>query len=144
MTTEDRVALRELVERYALGIDRRESDVVAGLFVEDGVIVVPGVPKSLEPSVETCGREAIARAIAMVDRFVATMHAVVGHVVDIDGDRAGGVVTCLAHHVREDMIDWVWALHYHDTYVREAGTWRFERRELWVDWVEERPVSATR
>jgi hypothetical protein len=30
LTTEDRIALRELVERYALGIDRRESDAVAG------------------------------------------------------------------------------------------------------------------
>ena len=136
--------MRELVERYALGIDRRDAAGVAALFVEDGAIVVPRVPKSLEPSVETKGRDAIERAIGIVDRFVATMHAVVGQVVDLDGDGATGVVSCIAHHLRPDMTDWVWMLRYEDTYVREADAWRFKRRELWVDWVEERPVTAAK
>lgn len=144
MSDSDRLILRELAERYALGIDRRDSARVASLFAEDATLVIPRVPKSLEPVIEIRGRDKIERAIARVDMFVHTLHAVVGHVIALDGDRATGVVTCLAHHVRPDNVDWVWSLRYHDEYVRGPDGWSFERRELWVDWVEERLVSAAR
>lgn len=144
MSDSDRLALRELAEGYALGIDRRDSAHVGSLFAEDATLVIPRIPESLEPVTELRGRERIERAIARVDMFVHTLHAVVGHVVELDGDRASGVVTCLAHHLRPDNTDWVWALRYHDEYVREPDRWRFQRRELWVDWVEERRVWVAR
>ena len=141
----DRPGLRDLVERYALGVDRGALDDVADLFTSDGVLVVPRPPEVLTPTHERRGREAIRAAMTALDRYAATLHAVVGHVVDeSDGAAtATGVVTCLAHHVMDDH-SVVWALHYDDDYVQEGGRWRFSRRALTIDWIEERPVSQVR
>lgn len=135
--------MRALVESYAHLVDRRDGPGLADLFSEDGVLVVPDVRHALEPTHEVRGREAIAEGLEVMRRFDVTMHAVVGQVLEIDGDRATGVVACLAHHVRNST-DTVWFLNYHDSYVRTAGDWRFARRELWVDWIEERPVQQVR
>lgn len=139
----DQAALRALVERYAHYVDRRDGPALAELFTPDGVLVVPDVRISLSPTHEVQGRKAISDGLDVMRRFDATMHAVVGQVLEIDGDRATGVVACLAHHVREST-DTVWFLNYHDTYQRIDGEWRFSRRELWVDWIEERPVVKAR
>jgi hypothetical protein len=33
------------------------------------------------------------------------------------------------------------ALRYADTYVRQDGVWLYAERCLYVDWIEERPLS---
>lgn len=143
----DRLALRELVERYALAVDRRQPATVAALFAEDGVLVVPRPPRSLGPTVERSGRDAVQQAIAAMGPAMTTLHAVVGHVVDLDGDTATGVVSCLAHHVQGEPgseRDLVWAMHYDDEYRRQDDGWRFQQRLLTVEWIEDRPVAAVR
>lgn len=139
----DRASLRALAESYAHLVDRRDGPALAELFTAEGVLVIPDVRRSLAPTLEVRGRTAIADGLDVMRRFDATMHAVVGQVLDIDGDHATGVVACLAHHVRAST-DTVWFLNYHDTYARTAGEWLFARRELWVDWIEERPVHKVR
>ena len=145
MTVDDRLALRDLVEHYALHVDRRALDDLVELFTADGVLVVPRPPDTLTPTHERRGRDAIRTAMSALERYAFTLHAVVGHVVDAaDGAHAAtGVVTCLAHHVLEDRVI-VWGLHYDDDYVQDDGVWRFARRALTVDWIEERPVSGVR
>ena len=145
----DRVELRALVETYALGADRRDGELVASVFTEDGVLFVPEVPKTLSPSIERRGRAEIARVIPGLDRYFATMHAIVGQVVTAgDGpDDATAVVSCLAHHVQRhkgELIDTAWSLRYHDTYTRASGDWLIARRELWCDFIEVRPVRHLR
>lgn len=139
----DQADLRALVERYAHCVDKRDGPALAELFTENGVLVVPDVRHSLEPAHKLRGRTAIADGLEVMRRFDVTMHAVVGQVLEIDGERATGVVSCLAHHVRAGT-DTVWFLNYHDTYQRVDGEWCFSRRELWVDWIEERPVAKVR
>ena len=147
--TSELMALRELVERYALHVDRRALDDLVELFTPDGVLLVPRPPETLTPTFERHGRDAIRAAMGSLDRYDATLHAVVGHVVGhvIDGAdgsaSATGVVTCLAHHVLDDRAS-VWALHYDDHYANDQGVWRFSRRALTVEWIEERPVSHLR
>jgi hypothetical protein len=144
---DDRVALRDLVERYALGVDRRAAADVAALFEPEGVLVVPVAPRSLEPTVERRGRTAIEEALHALARYAATFHAVVGQVVDLDGDTATGTTSCVARHVMAgagDDTDTVWMLRYGDDYRRCAEGWRFSRRELTVDWIEEHPVRQVR
>jgi hypothetical protein len=34
------------------------------------------------------------------------------------------------------------AIRYEDTYVRADGVWRFARRELRLDWRDDRPVGS--
>jgi hypothetical protein len=61
-------------------------------------------------------------------------------------DRATGESYCLAHHVysadgeRKLMIA---SLRYRDTFLEEAGMWRFGERRLYVDWTEIRTVAAS-
>ena len=145
MTIDERPALRDLVERYALHVDRRALDDLVELFTPDGVLVVPRPPDTLVPTHERRGRDAIRAAMGALDRYAATLHAIVGHVVDTTegADAATGVVTCLAHHVLDDRVV-VWGLHYDDDYVQDDGVWRFARRALTVDWIEGRPVSGVR
>ena len=38
--------------------------------------------------------------------------------------------------------DTVWFIRYHDTYRSTDSGWRFARRELHLQWVEERPIAA--
>ena len=153
LSADDRLALRSLVESYALGVDQRRSADVASLFAADGVLVVPATPTGLAAPVERVGRSAIAKAMDGIARYDRTLHAIVGHVVGGSvGGQATGVASCLAHHVRGldggGLSALVWGMHYFDDYVfvSDEGelAWRFARRRLEVDWIEERPVESVR
>src|SRR5690606_20992546 len=97
----DRLAIRDLVERYAALVDERRPEDAAALFVEDGELLVPAPPRHLGPTVPHRGRAEVAAAMAALGAFTATFHAVHGAVVDLDAgaDGATGRVTCTAHHL---------------------------------------------
>jgi hypothetical protein len=65
-------------------------------------------------------------------------------ILTLSDDRATGEAYCLAHHVmvsdgkRRLMVA---SLRYGDTFVKTDGTWLFSERLLYVDWVDERPLS---
>ena len=134
--------LRDLAERYADGVDRRAFDEVAVLFRPGGVLRVPA--RGMIGLDEHIGRAAIVAALRAVDRTAATLHAVTGQNVRIDGDLATGTVSGLAHHL-VDTADGprslVWVLRYADRYGRVDGTWWFTRREVQVRWIESREVT---
>jgi hypothetical protein len=75
------------------------------------------------------------------------MHVVSNHRVEVDGDRASGVVYCLAHHntvcdgVPHNL---VMTIRYHDRYRRTAAGWRFEHRKIVRFWNELRPLLDDR
>lgn len=141
--TADVVALRTLVERYALAVDERRAADVASLFCEDGLLVVPRPPASLAPTAERRGRGAIEEAMTSLSRYPATLHAVLGHVVDVHGDQATGTTSAMAHHVSVESgagRNVVWSIHYRDTYRREPEGWLIATRHLHLRWIEEHPV----
>jgi hypothetical protein len=73
------------------------------------------------------------------------MHLMGNHDVTLDGDRATGVVYCVAHHLSlhdDGARDTVMTVRYVDRYLRTADGWRIEQRTINVDWEEERPASA--
>lgn len=77
--------------------------------------------------------------------FGVTMHFLgQSTVLSLAGERATGEVYCIAHHLtvagtqRRLMIA---ALRYADTYVKQDGVWRYAERLLYVDWIEQRPLS---
>jgi len=67
-----------------------------------------------------------------------------GTIFTLTDDRATGEAYCLAHHVtveggkRRLMLA---SLRYLDTFVKIDGVWLFAERLLYVDWMEERPIS---
>jgi hypothetical protein len=141
----DRLAIRELVEAYAHCADRRDAKGQMALFTADTHFVVYMDAKDPSPSQELHSREALAPVFADLNQYAATTHFVgQSTIFTLTGDRATGEAYCLAHHVTIDggkrrlMLA---SLRYLDTFVKMDGAWLFAERLLYVDWLEERPLS---
>jgi len=141
----DRLAIRELVEAYAHCADRRDAQGQMALFTADTHFVVYMDAKDPKPSQKLHSREALAPVFADLNRYEATTHFLgQSTIFTLNGDRATGQAYCLAHHVtanggrRRLMIA---SLRYLDTFAKIDGAWLFAERLLYVDWLEERPLS---
>jgi hypothetical protein len=141
----DRLAIRELVEAYAHCADRRDAKGQMALFTADTHFVVYMNAKDPTPSQELHSREALAPVFADLNQYAATTHFVgQSTILTLTGDRATGEAYCLAHHVTVDVERrrlMVASLRYLDTFVKRDGAWLFAERLLYVDWLEERPLS---
>jgi ketosteroid isomerase-like protein len=141
----DRLAIRELVEAYAHCADRRDAKGQMALFTEDAHFVVYMNAKDPTPSQELHSREALAPVFAELNKYDATTHFVgQSTIFTLTPDRATGEAYCLAHHVRVDGGKhrlMVASLRYLDTFVKINYDWLFSERRLYVDWMEERPLS---
>ncbi|MGH9079853.1 MAG: nuclear transport factor 2 family protein [Acidimicrobiales bacterium] len=164
----DTEALRSLSTTYAFAVDDRDGERFASLFVDSGELLVPNLPDDVQPVISRLGRESLRRVPDGLRRYERTFHQVSNDRFSIDGDRATGEVQCVAHHVmgapnaaggaadnaagdgagdgaggagNRTGIDTVWFIRYLDDYVRTDRGWRFERRALHLQWVEEHPVS---
>ena len=151
LTTADRLALDDLVHRYALLVDQRAFATVGELFTPDAELVLPDPPVSFLPTITVLGREAVVAALGRLTGFDATFHAVVGRIADADPerpDRATGRVACEAHHVSTgddgQARDLTWCLHYDDAYVQVEGRWLIARRTLTIDLITTAPVRKVR
>jgi hypothetical protein len=141
----DRLAIKELVETYAHCADRRDAKGQMALFTPDTHFVVYINAKDPKPSQELHSREALAPVFADLNKYVATMHFL-GQttILTLTSDRGTGETYCMPHHLAVDgekrrlMIA---ALRYYDTFVKLDGAWLFAERQLYVDWIEERPLS---
>src|SRR3984885_6690679 len=141
----DRLAIRELVEAYAHCADRRDAKGQTSLFTENTHFVVYMNAKDPAPSQELHSREALAPVFAVLNKYDATTHFVgQSTIFTLTAGRATGEAYCLAHHItvgdgkRRLMLA---SLRYLDTFVKIDRTWLFAERLLYVDWMEERPLS---
>lgn len=128
---------------YAAAVDRRDTEAAAALFTEDGELVSYARADDAEPMSRRCGRAEIAEGIANVGRYRATSHTIASHVVSLDGHRATGETRCVSHHVSGELGAerlLVWYFRYLDELVQVGGDWRFARREIRIDFLEERPL----
>jgi hypothetical protein len=135
--------MRDLAHRYAAAVDDRDFAAAAALFVPDAVLVVARPPKHLDPVEEHVGPEGVLKAMAALRDVPRTFHEIVGEVYD----GTTGRIACVAHHLTERdgaVTDHVWHLRYLDEYVETPYGWRFARREVHVDVVEDRKVRAAR
>jgi SnoaL-like domain len=141
----DRLAIRELIEAYAHCADRRDANGQMSLFTADTHFVVYMNSKDPKPSQELHSREALAPVFADLNKYAATMHFVgQSTILSLTSDRGTGEAYCVAHHLtvegdkRKLMVA---ALRYYDTFVKLDRSWLFAERLLYVDWIEERPLS---
>jgi hypothetical protein len=141
----DRLAIRELVEAYAHCADRRDARGQMSLFTADTHFVVYMNARDPTPSQELHSRGALAPVFADLNQYAATTHFVgQSTITSLSGDRATGEAYCLAHHVTAEGSKrrlMVASLRYNDTFVKTDGAWLFSERLLYVDWVDERPLS---
>ena len=140
----DRLAIRELVEAYAHCADRRDAKGQLSLFTVDAHFVVYMNAKDSAPSQDLHSREALAPVFAELNKYDVTTHFVGQTTLfTLTADRGMGEAYCLAHHVTVDGDKrhlLVASLRYLDTFVKTDGTWLFAERQLYVDWVDERPL----
>jgi SnoaL-like domain len=150
LSVADRLALSQLVHRYAAHVDDRQFDAVAELFSTVAELVVPEPPGDLAPVHVHRGRAAIAAAVAAVAAVVRTEHEIVGEVYGAaprSSSAATGRITCIAHHWNrrdDEFVDVVWHLRYDDAYELGDAGWRISRRELTINAIEVRPVRRLR
>lgn len=138
----DRLAITELVNRYAQRVDHHDAAGVAELFCEKAALYIYGRAGSDDPTALHTGRGAIEAAIEAMT-YTATCHLIGNHVATLAGDDATGETRCVAHHIsREDgsLRDRVWYLRYYDRFRREDGTWRIAERVLRVDFQSSTPL----
>jgi uncharacterized protein (TIGR02246 family) len=140
----DRLAISDLIHTYAQGVDRKDVDRVAGLFCEDGELVV-----FTEPGTDAWrrikGRAAIRESLSDLERYRATFHVIGNHTAVVEGESATAETGCVAHHITEmdgEERDRVWYLRYRDSLVRDGDRWRFAVRELRVEIVAKAPLSS--
>ena len=141
----DRLAIRELIEAYAHCADRRDANGQMSLFTADTHFVVYMNAKDSMPSMELHSRDSLAPVFADLSKYDATTHFVgQSTVFTLTDDRATGEAYCLAHHVTVDSGKrrlMVASLRYDDTFVKIDRAWLFSERRLYVDWIDERPLS---
>ena len=140
-----RLSIRELVEAYAHCADRRDANGQMALFTADTHFVVYMNAKDPTPSLDLHSREALAPVFADLNKYAATTHFMgQSTIVTLTHDRATGEGYCLAHHVTVDGATrrlMVASLPYLDTFVKIGEAWLFSERQLYVDWIDERPLS---
>lgn len=133
---EDRAEIVELTHRYAIAVDDRDFEAMGQLYATDAAFD--------SPSGRTEGRDAVVDWYrSRLPDFGATIHTPHGHVItwSDDPDRAAGVVSSHAELAIDGRAFWT-AFRYHDSYVREDGTWRFgERtvRSVYAMWLDDLP-----
>ena len=115
--------IRQLASRYAVSLNHRDLDALAGLFVPD-----------VRVSRELSGRAALRANIdAQLTAGHRTILQVTNHVIDVlDADHANGIVGTRGEI--ETGGEWViQVIEYHDTYERRDGDWMFvsRRHHLW-------------
>jgi hypothetical protein len=158
----DQDELRSLSVEYAAAVDDRDGEGLSRLFVADGELVVPNLHDDLEPVIIRSGHDALRRVPDGLRRFDRTFHQLSNHRYAVEGGLASGRVQCVAHHVTSAPdgtagdgtsgdgtagdgtagTDVVWYIRYRDDYRRTDGGWKFVRRELHLQWVEDRPISS--
>ena len=133
----------DLVAAYAAAVDARDWVALAGLFVDGAVLVTPDPPRSLEPVLESRGRDEIVATVRKVEAFASTDHLVESSQWQVDDAAATGFTTGEArHHVDgPEPHSWVWYVEYRDEFIRTGSGWRFETRALTVRRIEKQSPS---
>ena len=140
----DLAELRQLVDRYADAVDRRDGAALVDLFDTGGTVTVQADGGPVEASWTGAG---VADLLHSLAGYPMTFHHVGGAVFEGEGEAAVGRVSCLAHHYQRTEsgpVDLVMAVRYHDRYRRRSAGWRMSERRVAVQWTELHPAHPAR
>ncbi|MEZ5274073.1 MAG: nuclear transport factor 2 family protein [Ilumatobacteraceae bacterium] len=133
----DRLAVEEVLYRFADGLDRRDWAQYRAVFTDE----IDLDYSSYRPtSIGTSGRLTTGwRAAALFPGLDATQHTITNPIVELDGDRASHPPYVRADHVYVGAPGGdIYTLggYYDDGLVRTDGGWRIHRKSLHMRWQE--------
>ena len=123
---EDRIALQDVMLRYAAGVDERDMALYRGCFADDVVVVGMG-PETVR------GVDAwVSFVEGALERYGSTQHMLGPQLAFIDGDEASTRNDVQALHVMKDAPDTIFTLWatYRTDMRRIDGAWKIVRHEL--------------
>ena len=141
---DDLVLLRQLVDRYADAVDRRDIEGFSALFGDGGTLTLPALGPG---EASTLSGDSLPAALEPLAVYERTFHHVGAAVFDVNGDTATGRVQCSAHHyerTHNGPIDLVMYIVYRDEYLRSGAAWTFGSRIVDVRWTEAHPAHRVR
>lgn len=130
----DRLAIVDLLHRYATGLDTKDWDLLASVFTADGVADYSALGGVNEGPAAIC--KLCSGALGGLD---ASQHIITNEVIVIDGDRATARCYFQAQHVfagAEGGDNFLVGGTYDDELVRTADGWRIQRRTLTPTWTD--------
>jgi hypothetical protein len=144
LSDHDWISLRQLVDRGADAIDRRDEGEFVALFTPDGVMRVR--PAGGEVENEWSGAR-LADSFQVLRAFHRTFHHVGGAVFAATDEGASGRIHCAAHHYERTSngpVDLVMMIVYLDGYVRIHESWLIAERTVEIQWTELHPAHPAR
>ncbi len=134
----DERAIRDVIHRYARGVDRLDWELVRSCFYADAKLTY-GQAQTPE--------EFIAGASRGLPLYALTQHAVTNITIEVSGDTAHSESYCLARHRTRGTdgapdSDFLWGGRYVDRHERRAGEWRIASRICIHEWTKIETVEA--
>lgn len=132
---EDRIALKELVDMYAIYGDQRRIQEQAALFSETSTVELYSGDE-LSATLE--GRQAIENTFtAFLKSFETVYHFNGQQTVVVNDSTATGIAYCTVtliglengHKMKTTI-----GMHYHDEYVKLNSKWLIEKRKSYFGW----------
>ncbi len=135
---EDELSIRDLANRYARMVDRRDWSEIPRVFTPDCELSGQGYLMR--------GHAELDAGLRKIDMFSATLHCVLNQVTCLDGDAGTGEFYCIANHIHErDGVPYKldMGIRYEDRYVRTEGGWRLAKRVLNLIWQQDLPLDLS-
>jgi len=132
----DKFALQQLLVTYCHGIDRQDLQLVRSLYHDDAI-------DDHSPMFYGGPDEYVAWLPSILSKWSATAHIIHNTLFLVHGDHAEGESVLTAYHrTADDTREVIAHGRYIDQFNKREGVWRFYRRSLTLDWMEERLVPA--
>jgi len=143
--TDDRAEIETLQARYLFALDWRNPDAFRATFARDGVLV-SRTAREQGDAIGYLMRNTQARPVNPGERPVRTRHSIGNVVLDINGDTARGraywVLISNGNDGHKGALGGYG--HYQDELIREDGAWRFARREIFNEMLDDRASGPER
>ena len=130
----DRLAIDDLITRYATAVDSRDWDLFRTCFVPDAKIdytTAGGASGTVDDISQW-----LEQTLPM---FEVSCHYVTNREITLDGDRAFGWLAYFNPNTLADGSVLMSGGHYRDEYVRTDGGWKFAARATEGNWLKHVP-----